>query len=70
MNIASSYMPLFEETHALLARLDVFCSLAFVSYSAPFPYVKPELTPLGEGDLILVNARHPVLEAQPGKRLK
>jgi hypothetical protein len=49
MNIAASYMPLFEDTHALIARLDVFCSLAFVSYSAPYPYVKPDLMPLGEG---------------------
>lgn len=49
MAITSSYMPVLEAAHALVARLDVFCSLAHVSYSAPYPYVKPTLTPLGEG---------------------
>jgi DNA mismatch repair protein MSH2 len=80
MTVTASFMPVLESAHALVARLDVFCSLAHVSYSAPYPYIKPKLFPLGEGgaltsenrsfshsvgDLELVNVRHPVLEIQP-----
>jgi len=64
MNIAMSYMPVLEEAHQVLAELDVVTNLAFVSYSSIFPYVKPTLSPLGEGNLELISCRHPVLEAQ------
>jgi len=57
-------MPVLEEAHQLLAELDVFSNLAHVSYSALFSYVKPTLSPLGEGNLELIQCRHPVLEAQ------
>ena len=39
-------------------------SLAHVAYSAPVPYVRPQLSGMGEGDIVLEGARHPCLEMQ------
>jgi len=35
-----------------------------LSFNATFPYVKPSLSPLGQGNLELKACRHPVLESQ------
>lgn len=40
------------------------CSWAHVSIHAPIPFIRPKLTPRGEGDIILEAARHPCLEMQ------
>jgi len=65
MKIAASYMPVLEESHNLIAEIDVLSTLAHVTFSAPFPYVKPIVSAMGEGELILKQARHPILEWQP-----
>ena len=39
-------------------------SLAQVATSSPIPYVRPVMTPCGEGDIELLGARHPCLEIQ------
>lgn len=40
------------------------CSFAHVSVHAPIPYVKPRMSAMGTGDVILKDSRHPCLEAQ------
>src|SRR5438046_8396685 len=39
-------------------------SFAHVSVNAPIPYVKPTMHERGQGDTILIEARHPSLEVQ------
>ena len=39
-------------------------SFAHVSVHAPMPYVRPHMTAMGTGDVVLKEARHPCLEAQ------
>jgi len=63
MNIAMSYMPVLETAHQIVAEIDVFTTLAFVSSSAVPPYVKPIITP-SDGNIELNQCRHPVLESQ------
>nr|XP_019008106.1 DNA mismatch repair protein MSH2 [Kwoniella pini CBS 10737]OCF46887.1 DNA mismatch repair protein MSH2 [Kwoniella pini CBS 10737] len=64
VGIAASYTPILEILDNLIAAIDVTVSFAHVSANAPIPYVKPTLTEKGTGDIILQNARHPVLEIQ------
>lgn len=44
----------------------MFCfdSFAHVSVHAPLPYVRPHMTAMGTGDVVLKESRHPCLEAQ------
>ncbi|WVN89665.1 uncharacterized protein L203_104895 [Cryptococcus depauperatus CBS 7841] len=64
VGIASSYTPILEILDNLIAAIDVVVSMAHVSANAPIPYVKPTLTEKGTGDVIILGARHPCLEAQ------
>nr|XP_018259687.1 DNA mismatch repair protein MSH2 [Kwoniella dejecticola CBS 10117]OBR81845.1 DNA mismatch repair protein MSH2 [Kwoniella dejecticola CBS 10117] len=64
VGIAASYTPILEILDNLIAAVDSQYSFAHVSANAPIPYVKPTLTEKGTGDVILQNARHPVLEVQ------
>ena len=49
MGVAASYVPVLERTSALVARLDVLCSLANVAAYSPTGYCRPTLTD-GEED--------------------
>ena len=62
MDIISTYAPAVENLCGIVATLDVLVSLAHVSASAPIPYTRPTLTPAGEGNLVLKDARHPCVE--------
>jgi len=64
MKIVASYEPAFLEISELITEIDVFCSLAQVFSSSPKSYVRPKITPMGEGDIVLKDARHPCLELQ------
>ncbi|THH09566.1 hypothetical protein EW145_g1915 [Phellinidium pouzarii] len=64
VNIAATYTPVLEALDNQIAHLDVIVSFAHVSVNAPEAYVRPKLIPKGEGDLILKEARHPLLEVQ------
>lgn len=59
----STYSPAVDDLCALIAEVDVLVSLAHVSSSASTPYVRPSLTQAGSGDIVLVGARHPCVEA-------
>ncbi|KAJ7255181.1 muts domain V-domain-containing protein [Mycena rebaudengoi] len=64
VSIASTYTPVLESLDNVIAHLDVILSFAHVSVNAPEPYIKPKVTPMGTGNLILRDARHPCLEVQ------
>lgn len=61
LEVARSYVPVFEAASDALADLDALLSLADVS--ACRNYVRPALRPLGAGRTVLVGARHPCVEA-------
>ncbi|KAI9307805.1 putative DNA mismatch repair protein MSH2 [Cunninghamella echinulata] len=60
----ATYCPVFESLGAIIAQLDVIISFAHVSLMAPIPYIRPTMQPLGEGNVKLVESRHPCLEVQ------
>ncbi|KAJ3032339.1 MutS-like protein [Rhizophlyctis rosea] len=62
--VIASYFPVLEHLNTLIATMDVLVSFAEVSLHAPIPFVRPNLHPKGEGDLILRGSRHPCLEMQ------
>ncbi|KAG2175155.1 hypothetical protein INT44_007643 [Umbelopsis vinacea] len=68
IGIVATYCPIMESLGSLVAHLDVIVSFAHVSVMAPIPYVRPTLHPivglLGEGNVMLEEARHPCLEVQ------
>ncbi|KAK4140429.1 DNA mismatch repair protein msh-2 [Dichotomopilus funicola] len=64
VGVAASYSPVLERLAGVLAHLDVIVSLAHCSVHAPVSYVRPKIHPRGEGQTILMEARHPCLEMQ------
>ncbi|KAF9134450.1 MutS-like protein, partial [Mortierella sp. 14UC] len=64
IGIVSTYCPVLEKLNTLVAQLDVLVSFAHVSVHAPTPYVRPHMTAMGTGDVVLKESRHPCLEAQ------
>jgi len=50
----------------VLARLDVLTAFASAAMSANKVYVRPEMLPSEEGELNLIQVRHPCLEVQQG----
>ncbi|ORX41090.1 muts domain V-domain-containing protein [Kockovaella imperatae] len=64
VGIAATYTSVLELLDDLIASIDVSVSLAHVSANAPVAYVRPRLTEMGTGDLIVRGARHPCLEVQ------
>ncbi|KAG0221543.1 MutS-like protein [Mortierella sp. GBA43] len=64
INIVATYCPILEKLNTLVAQLDVLVSFAHVSVHAPTPYVRPQMTAQGAGDVVLKESRHPCLEVQ------
>ncbi|KAL2130584.1 hypothetical protein VTI74DRAFT_6211 [Chaetomium olivicolor] len=64
VGVAASYTPVLERLAAVLAHLDVIVSFAHCSVHAPISYVRPKIHPRGEGQTILMEARHPCMEMQ------
>lgn len=76
VGIAASYTPVLQLLGTVIGHLDVIVrylitylmvltsSFAHVSINAPIPYVKPTMHARGEGDTVLLEARHPSLEVQ------
>lgn len=63
LGIAGGYSAAMETLNMALAHLDVICSFGTVAATAPIPYVRPTITPMG-GDIVLCEARHPCVEVQ------
>ena len=62
MEVISTYAPAVESLSEVIAEIDVLVSLAHVASNAPTQYVRPLLSPAGQGDLILKESRHPCVE--------
>ena len=61
VEVARSYLPVFEAVSDCIADLDALLSLAHVSASRG--YVRPAFSPLGTGNTVLRDCRHPCVEA-------
>ena len=61
LKVISSFYPCMESTTVLVAKLDVVCAFATISMASENPWTRPKLTE--DGDLLLKNSRHPLLEA-------
>jgi DNA mismatch repair protein MSH2 len=60
---SAGYSPALLELCDLITMIDVFASLAHVFYSSAKPYVRPVVTPAGEGRGINIQQlRHPCME--------
>ncbi|KAK4226632.1 putative DNA mismatch repair protein msh-2 [Podospora fimiseda] len=64
VGVAASYCPVLEKLAGVLAHLDVIVSLAHTAAYAPTSYVRPTIHLRGQGQTVLVEARHPCLEMQ------
>ena len=64
IEVAQGYVTAMETVNAFITDLDLYTSLAHVFSTARAEFVFPTLTPLGEGDIILQEARHPCVEMQ------
>ena len=60
---AATYCSALEQLNVILAELDVLLSFAYVSGTAPTPYVKPIMKD-EQGELRIEEGRHPCLEVQ------
>ncbi|KAK4462563.1 putative DNA mismatch repair protein msh-2 [Cladorrhinum samala] len=64
VGVAASYCPVLEQLAGVLAHLDVIVSFAHAAAFAPTSYVRPTIHPRGQGQTVLLEARHPCLEMQ------
>lgn len=68
LDVVRGYAPLMEELQNVISDLDVYASLAHVAATAATPWIRPQVTPCGQGDTVLTGMRHPCLEQQDGLR--
>ena len=64
VDVAATFVDVFEEVASTVATLDVLAGFADLVAVAPAEYVRPEMTPMGVGDIVLEGCRHPCVEAQ------
>jgi len=64
VDVASSFVDVFLGASRAVAELDVLAGFADLAACAPTPYVRPTMTPKGEGDIVLEGSRHPCVEVQ------
>ncbi|KAB1212671.1 DNA mismatch repair protein MSH2 [Morella rubra] len=67
---AATFSEVFGSLAGLLSELDVLLSFADLASSCPTPYIRPNISPSDEGDIILEGSRHPCVEAQDWVRGK
>ncbi|XP_072964311.1 DNA mismatch repair protein MSH2 isoform X1 [Typha angustifolia] len=66
VDTSATFSEVFEALAGILSELDVLLSFSDLATSCPVPYVRPDITPSDEGDIILEGSRHPCVEAQDG----
>jgi len=64
IKVAGGYSEPMQMLSDIIANIDALISFAHVSANAPVPYIRPKMTPKGEGHISLQMARHPCLEVQ------
>jgi DNA mismatch repair protein MSH2 len=65
MDVVMSFIPTFESAYELIAELDVFAAFAETSNGALKPFIRPTMHESGTGSTVLLQSRHPILEASP-----
>ncbi|XP_012264178.2 DNA mismatch repair protein Msh2 [Athalia rosae] len=66
IKIAAGYTGPIHSIGSVSARLDVLTAFALASANAPKAYVRPNICPSENGELSLIQARHPCMELQEG----
>ncbi|KAG6477118.1 hypothetical protein ZIOFF_066370 [Zingiber officinale] len=66
VDVSASFSEIFEAVAGILSEMDVLLSFANLATSCPVPYVRPDITPSDQGDIILEGCRHPCVESQDG----
>ena len=66
VSVAQGYTEVFDSVSGIIAELDVLLGFSEVAVDAPMPFVRPTMLPMGEGDIVLEQSRHPCVEAQDG----
>lgn len=66
IDVCASYCPVIETLGEVLAMMDVMAAFADVAAHAPAEYVRPKVVGKESGEVTLVEARHPCIEAQDG----
>lgn len=66
VDVAASFVEVFERVAGLLGELDALAGFAEVAANAPAPYVRPTMLPKDGGKVVLQGCRHPCVEAQDG----
>lgn len=65
--IAQTFTEVWETVISLIAELDILAGFAELAASDPTkPYVRPEILDPDEGEIVLLDCRHPCVEAQEG----
>lgn len=64
--ISATFHTVFEDAAALVAELDVLCSFALATVTAPIPYSRPAVCASDCGTLSIKGGRHPLVEDQGG----
>lgn len=64
LDITATYFPVLEPLNDVIAKLDVLSSFAQAALIPSSAYVRPKITAMNTGDLILKGSRHPCLELQ------
>jgi DNA mismatch repair protein MSH2 len=65
IDVAASYFSVLERLNGIIANLDVICSFAHATVTAPTQWVRPKVHAMGSPDsqIVFNNLRHPLLEA-------
>ncbi|KAL0080459.1 muts domain V-domain-containing protein [Phycomyces blakesleeanus] len=64
IDTVAGFCDTFKLLGSVIAHMDVLVSFAYVAIMAPIAYVRPTMSPMGQGNVILRGARHPCLENQ------
>ncbi|KAI9022519.1 muts domain V-domain-containing protein [Hyaloraphidium curvatum] len=64
IDVAASYFGVLERLNAVIANLDVICSFAQATVTAPTQWIRPKIHATGapKAQIVLSNLRHPLLE--------
>jgi DNA mismatch repair protein MSH2 len=57
-----TYLDMFTKLNSFVTELDCYLALAQTAVTAPAVYVKPQMLPMGSGEMQMMEARHPCLE--------
>ena len=67
VGVAQTFCEVWETVAGIVAELDVLLGFAHLAVSAPTPYVRPQMLPPQDGEIVLTGCRYspPFLPLQP-----